>query len=166
MLTLYGKLQRREKISVRCYSDICRLWWNRRRQEFGEWNFWQKRNSGTWAILIPARWIQHVMCHGHPGKLTDAMGSVIIRQGENSGNDNNELGHYAFDIGDNNNNPILAIRRVGSGPWIWWQGIIQRSRGPHMRWVIPAAMVFNARRTDAEEQNNKMALLLKTRSWP
>lgn len=45
-------------------------------------------------------------------------GLSSIKQGENSGTITHELGHYAFDIGDNNNNPYKEpYRRVGSGPW-------------------------------------------------
>ncbi len=69
-------------------------------------------------------------------------GLSSIRQGENSGTITHELGHYAFDIGDNNNNPyIRPYRRVGSGPWdMMDRGSFNGPGGPHMRWVVPAAM--------------------------
>src|SRR5690606_2204733 len=45
-------------------------------------------------------------------------GLSSIRQGENSGTITHELGHFAFSIGDNNNNPyVKPYRRAGSGPW-------------------------------------------------
>ena len=69
-------------------------------------------------------------------------GLSSIRQGENSGTITHELGHFAFKIGDNNNNPyVQPYRRVGSGPWdMMDRGSFNGPGGPHMRWVIPAAM--------------------------
>lgn len=69
-------------------------------------------------------------------------GLSSIRQGENSGTITHELGHYAFDIGDNNNNPYKEpYRRVGSGPWdMMDRGSFNGPGGPHSRWVVPAAM--------------------------
>jgi hypothetical protein len=69
-------------------------------------------------------------------------GLSSIRQGENSGTITHELGHFAFDIGDNNNNPYAEpYRRVGSGPWdMMDRGSFNGPGGPHMRWVVPANM--------------------------
>ena len=68
-------------------------------------------------------------------------GLSSMRQGENSGTITHEIAHYAFDIGDNNNNPYRApYRRVGSGPWdIMDRGSFNGPGGPHQRWVVPAA---------------------------
>jgi hypothetical protein len=67
-------------------------------------------------------------------------GLSTIRQGENSGTITHELGHYAFGIGDNNNNPYIEpYRRVGSGPWdMMDRGSFNGPGGPHSRWVVPA----------------------------
>ncbi len=66
-------------------------------------------------------------------------GLSSIRQGENSGTITHELGHYAFRIGDNNNNPyVQPYRRAGSGPWdMMDRGSFNGPGGPHMRWVVP-----------------------------
>ena len=67
-------------------------------------------------------------------------GLSSVRQGENSGTITHELGHFAFGIGDNNNNPyIQPYRRVGSGPWdMMDRGSFNGPGGPHRRWVVPA----------------------------
>lgn len=66
-------------------------------------------------------------------------GLSSMRQGENSGTITHELGHLAFRIGDNNNNPYVEpYRRVGSGPWdMMDRGSFNGPGGPHMRWVVP-----------------------------
>ncbi len=67
-------------------------------------------------------------------------GLSSIRQGENSGTITHELGHFAFSIGDNNNNPYaLPYRRAGSGPWdMMDRGSFNGPGGPHNRWEVPA----------------------------
>ncbi len=67
-------------------------------------------------------------------------GISSIRQGENSGTITHELGHYAFRIGDNNNNPyVKPYRRAGSGTWdMMDRGCFNGPGGPHKRWVVPA----------------------------
>src|ERR1035437_9750233 len=64
-----------------------------------------------------------------------------VRQGESSGTLTHEIVHFAFKVGDNNNNPYAApYRRVGSGPWdIMDRGSFNGPGGPHRRWVVPAA---------------------------
>ncbi|NWJ49594.1 MAG: peptidase M6 [Bacteroidetes bacterium] len=114
--------------------------------EFGEMKFLSKED-------IPAKW-------GNPDPLKPRWsptryvpwtswkagqmqwGISSIRQGENSGTITHELGHFAFDIGDNNNNPyIKPYRRAGSGPWdMMDRGSFNGPGGPHMRWVVPATM--------------------------
>lgn len=66
-------------------------------------------------------------------------GLSSIRQGENSGTITHELGHFAFRIGDNNNNPyVQPYRRAGSGTWdMMDRGSFNGPGGPHMRWVVP-----------------------------
>jgi M6 family metalloprotease-like protein len=68
-------------------------------------------------------------------------GLSTMRQGENSGTITHEIAHYAFNTGDNNNNPyVKPYRRVGSGPWdIMDRGSFNGPGGPHRRWVVPAA---------------------------
>ncbi len=115
-------------------------------QEYGEMKFLSKDN-------IPAEWGNPDT--SKPGWVTTRYvswtswkagqmqwGLSSIRQGENSGTITHELGHFAFDIGDNNNNPyIKPYRRVGSGPWdMMDRGSFNGPGGPHMRWVVPATL--------------------------
>ena len=67
-------------------------------------------------------------------------GLSSMRQGESSGTITHEIAHFAFRIGDNNNNPyVTPYRRVGSGPWdIMDRGSFNGPGGPHRRWVVPA----------------------------
>ncbi|HPT12114.1 MAG TPA: hypothetical protein PLP69_05780 [Bacteroidales bacterium] len=67
-------------------------------------------------------------------------GLSSMRQGENSGTITHELGHFAFNIGDNNNNPyVTPYRRAGSGPWdMMDRGCFNGPGGPHKRWLVPA----------------------------
>jgi hypothetical protein len=67
-------------------------------------------------------------------------GLSSVRQGESSGTITHEIVHFAFKVGDNNNNPYAApYRRVGSGPWdIMDRGSFNGPGGPHRRWVVPA----------------------------
>jgi M6 family metalloprotease-like protein len=67
-------------------------------------------------------------------------GLSSMRQGENSGTITHELGHFAFNIGDNNNNPyVKPYRRAGSGPWdMMDRGCFNGPGGPHKRWLVPA----------------------------
>jgi M6 family metalloprotease-like protein len=115
-------------------------------QEFGEMKFLSKDNipkewgnpDSTRPRWIPTRYVPWTSWKA--GQMQWGLSS--IRQGENSGTITHELGHYAFDTGDNNNNPyIQPYRRVGSGPWdMMDRGSFNGPGGPHMRWVVPPAM--------------------------
>jgi M6 family metalloprotease-like protein len=75
-------------------------------------------------------------------------GLSSIRQAESSGTITHEMGHYFFNIGDNNNNPFSdrqnppsPFHRVGSAPWdMMDRGSFNGPGGHHMRWVIPPNM--------------------------
>jgi M6 family metalloprotease-like protein len=115
-------------------------------QEFGEMKFLSKEDiPAEWGNpdtskprWIPTRYVSWTSWKA--GQMQWGLSS--IRQGENSGTITHELGHYAFDIGDNNNNPYVEpYRRVGSGPWdMMDRGSFNGPGGPHMRWVVPANM--------------------------
>ena len=66
-------------------------------------------------------------------------GRSSMRQGESSGTITHELGHFAFNIPDLNNNPYREpYRRVAVGPWdMMDRGSFNGPGGPHMRWVVP-----------------------------
>lgn len=112
-------------------------------QEFGEMKFnskeeipaeWGNPNPDkpAWA---PTRYVEWTSWKA--GQMQWGISS--IRQGENSGTITHELGHFAFRIGDNNNNPYVEpYRRAGSGPWdMMDRGCFNGPGGPHMRWVVP-----------------------------
>lgn len=115
-------------------------------QEFGEMKFLSKDQiPAEWGNpdtskprWVPTRYMPWTSWKA--GQMQWGLSS--IKQGENSGTITHELGHYAFDIGDNNNNPyIKPYRRVGSGPWdMMDRGSFNGPGGPHMRWVVPATM--------------------------
>jgi M6 family metalloprotease-like protein len=115
-------------------------------QEFGEMKFLSKDDipaewgnpDTTKPRWIPTRYVPWTSWKA--GQMQWGLSSV--RQGENSGTITHELGHYAFETGDNNNNPyIQPFRRVGSGPWdMMDRGSFNGPGGPHMRWVVPPAM--------------------------
>jgi len=115
-------------------------------QEFGEMKFLSKDDiPAEWGNpdtskprWIPTRYVPWTSWKA--GQMQWGLSS--IRQGENSGTITHELGHYAFDTGDNNNNPyVQPYRRVGSGPWdMMDRGSFNGPGGPHMRWVVPANM--------------------------
>lgn len=66
-------------------------------------------------------------------------GLSSIRQGENSGTIPHELGHFAFNLPDLNNNPYVhPFRRAAVGPWdLMDRGCFNGPGGPHRRWVVP-----------------------------
>ncbi len=115
-------------------------------QEFGEMKFLSKESipaiwgnpDTTKPRWIPTRYVPWTSWKA--GQMQWGLSS--IRQGENSGTITHELGHYAFETGDNNNNPyVQPYRRVGSGAWdMMDRGSFNGPGGPHMRWVVPAAM--------------------------
>ena len=135
-----GDLRSKYDIILRIYAgyDETSVW-----QEFGEMKF-QDKDS------IPAEW-------GNPDKTkprwvvtryvpwtswkagAQQWGLSSVRQGESSGTITHEIAHFAFRIGDNNNNPYQPpYPRAGSGPWdIMDRGSFNGPGGPHSRWVVP-----------------------------
>lgn len=114
-------------------------------QEFGEMMFNSKDEiPPEWGNPNPdmPRWVPTRYVEWTSWKAGQMMwGLSSIRQGENSGTITHELGHFAFGIGDNNNNPyVQPYRRVGSGTWdMMDRGSFNGPGGPHMRWVVPPA---------------------------
>lgn len=112
-------------------------------QEFGEMKFQTKDDiPPEWGNPNPdmPRWVPTRYVEWTSWKAGQMQwGLSSIRQGENSGTITHELGHFAFRIGDNNNNPyVLPYRRAGSGPWdMMDRGCFNGPGGPHMRWVVP-----------------------------
>lgn len=128
-------------IVLRIYAgyDETSVW-----QEFGEMKFQTKDdippewgNPDTtkprWVITRYEPWTSW-----KAGQMQWGLSS--IRQGESSGTITHEIAHFAFDVGDNNNNPYATpYHRVGSGPWdIMDRGSFNGPGGPHSRWVVPA----------------------------
>jgi M6 family metalloprotease-like protein len=137
-----GNLKENYDAILRIYAgyDETGVW-----QEFGEMKFnsreeipaeWGNPNTDL-PRWVPTRYVPWTSWKA--GQMQWGLSS--IKQGENSGTITHELGHYAFDIGDNNNNPYKEpYRRVGSGPWdMMDRGCFNGPGGPHMRWVVPAA---------------------------
>ena len=136
-----GDIKSKYDIVIRIYAgyDETSVW-----QEFGEMKF-QNQDS------IPAEW-------GNPDKTKPRWvptryepwtswkagqmlwGLSSVRQGESSGTITHEIVHFAFRVGDNNNNPYEPpYPRAGSGPWdIMDRGSFNGPGGPHRRWVVPA----------------------------
>jgi M6 family metalloprotease-like protein len=128
-------------IVLRIYAgyDETSVW-----QEFGEMKFQSKDD-------IPAEWgnpdttkPRWVITRYEPWTSWKAgqmqWGESTVRQGESSGTITHEIAHFAFKVGDNNNNPYATpYHRAGSGPWdIMDRGSFNGPGGPHMRWVVPA----------------------------
>lgn len=138
-----GDLKKNYDAILRIYAgyDETGVW-----QEFGEMKFLSKDDiPAEWGNpdtskpgWIPTRYVPWTSWKA--GQMQWGLSS--IRQGENSGTITHELGHFAFDIGDNNNNPyVKPYRRVGSGPWdMMDRGSFNGPGGPHKRWVVPASM--------------------------
>ncbi len=138
-----GDIKQQYDAILRIYAgyDETGVW-----QEFGEMKFSSKEDipaewgnpDTTKPRWIPTRYVPWTSWKA--GQMQWGLSS--IRQGENSGTITHELGHFAFDIGDNNNNPyVQPYRRVGSGPWdMMDRGSFNGPGGPHMRWVVPASM--------------------------
>ncbi len=114
-------------------------------QEFGEMKF-QSTNDipaewGNPNTNMP-RWVRTRYVPWTSWRAgAQQWGLSSIRQGENSGTITHELGHFAFSIGDLNNNPyVQPYRRVAAGPWdIMDRGSFNGPGGPHSRWQVPAA---------------------------
>lgn len=136
------KIADKYDIVLRIYAgyDETSVW-----QEFGEMKFqssdhippaWGNPDTGKprWVATRYVPWTSW-----KAGQMQ--WGNSSMRQGENSGTITHEIAHYAFNIGDNNNNPyVKPYRRVGSGTWdIMDRGSFNGPGGPHRRWVVPAA---------------------------
>jgi M6 family metalloprotease-like protein len=112
-------------------------------QEFGEMKFNTKDDiPPEWGNPNPAkpRWVptRYVAWTSWLAG-SQQWGLSSIRQGENSGTITHELGHFAFDLPDLNNNPyVKPYRRVAVGPWdMMDRGSFNGPGGPHKRWVVP-----------------------------
>jgi len=113
-------------------------------KQFGEMKFQTKEDiPAEWGNPNPAkpRWAptRYVpWTSWRAGQMQ--WGLASMRQGENSGTITHEIAHFAFRIGDNNNNPyVMPFRRAGSGPWdMMDRGCFNGPGGPHRRWVVPA----------------------------
>ena len=112
-------------------------------QEFGEMKFNSREDiPAAWGNPNPAkpRWVPTRYVEW-TSWLAGAQqwGLSSIRQGENSGTITHELGHFAFDLPDLNNNPyVKPYRRVAAGTWdMMDRGCFNGPGGPHKRWVVP-----------------------------
>ncbi len=136
-----GDVKAKYDIILRIYAgyDETSVW-----QEFGEMKFQTKDDiPAAWGNRDPGkpRW---VVTRYEPWTSWKAgqmqWGQSTVRQGESSGTITHEIVHFAFHVGDNNNNPYAQpFRRTGSGPWdIMDRGSFNGPGGPHRRWVVPA----------------------------
>ena len=135
-----GDIRSKYDIILRIYAgyDETSVW-----QEFGEMKF-QDRDSipAAWGNPDPSmpRWVPTRYVPWTSWKAGAMQwGLSSVRQGENSGTITHEIVHFAFRVGDNNNNPyVQPYRRAGSGPWdIMDRGSFNGPGGPHRRWVVP-----------------------------
>ena len=137
-----GEVRSKYDIVLRIYAgyDETSVW-----QEFGEMKFQTKddippqwgnpdTSKPRWVVTRYEPWTSW-----KAGQMQWGLSSV--RQGESSGTLTHEIVHFAFRVGDNNNNPYAEpYHRVGSGPWdIMDRGSFNGPGGPHRRWVVPAA---------------------------
>ena len=128
-------------IVIRIYAgyDETGVW-----QEFGEMKFQTKNDiPPEWGNPDPTkpRWVRNRYTDWTSWKAGQMQwGNSAVRQGENSGTLTHEITHFAFQTGDNNNNPYIEpYRRVGSGPWdVMDRGSFNGPGGPHNRWEVPA----------------------------
>jgi len=119
------------------YDETC-VW-----QEFGEMKF-QTREDIPPEFGNPdntkPRWVVSRYVPWTSWKAASYLWSESsITQGECSGSVRHEISHFAFQIGDNNNNPyVTPYRRAGAGPWdLMDRGSFNGPGGPHRRWVVP-----------------------------
>lgn len=139
-------------VILRIYAgyDETSIW-----QEFGPMMFSNKESvpdewgppaeiKGDLENWAPTRYVEWTSWRA----AAQQWGLSSIRQAESSGTITHEMGHYFFDIGDNNNNPFshmanppTPFHRVGAAPWdMYDRGSFNGPGGHHMRWVIPANM--------------------------
>jgi M6 family metalloprotease-like protein len=116
-------------------------------QEFGEMKF-QSTNDiprewgnpdATKPRAVRSRYGAMIPWHAAQWLWSNApQGSVI--QGEATNTIRHELGHAAFSIRDNYNNPFAQpYRRAPVGPWdLMDRGSFNGPGGPHSRWKVPA----------------------------
>jgi M6 family metalloprotease-like protein len=119
------------------YDETC-VW-----QEFGEMKF-QTRDDITPDFGNPdptmPRWVVSRYMPWTSWKAAEMLWSESsIIQGECSGSIRHEISHFAFHVGDNNNNPyVTPYRRAAAGPWdIMDRGSFNGPGGPHRRWLVP-----------------------------
>ena len=135
-----GDLEDQYDAVLRIYAgyDETSVW-----QEFGEMKFDTKEDiPPEWGNPDPSkpRWIPTRYVEWTSWRAgAQQWGLSSMRQGESSGTITHELGHFAFDIPDLNNNPYVEpYRRVAAGPWdMMDRGSFNGPGGPHMRWVVP-----------------------------
>ncbi|MBP2327909.1 M6 family metalloprotease-like protein [Kibdelosporangium banguiense] len=141
-------------VVLRVYAgyDETSIW-----QEYGEMMFNRKEDipdawgppasvdpDNTMPNWAPTRYVEWTSWRA----AAQQWGLSSIRQAESSGTITHEMGHYFFNIGDNNNNPFSdrqnppsPFHRVGSAPWdMMDRGSFNGPGGHHMRWVIPPNM--------------------------
>ncbi len=137
-----GAIKSNYDIILRIYAgyDETSVW-----QEFGEMKFQTKEDiPAEWGNpdTTKPRWVVSRYVPWTPWKVGQMQwGLSSVRQGESSGTLTHEIVHFAFRVGDNNNNPYAQpYRRAGSGPWdIMDRGSFNGPGGPHRRWVVPAS---------------------------
>ena len=135
-----GDLRSKYDIILRIYAgyDETSVW-----QEFGEMKFQDKDSiPAEWGNPDPSkpRWAPTRYVPWTSWKAAaQQWGLSSVRQGESSGTITHEIVHFAFRVGDNNNNPYEPpYPRAGSGPWdIMDRGSFNGPGGPHRRWVVP-----------------------------
>ncbi len=135
-------IKKKYDIVLRIYAgyDETSVW-----QEFGEMKFQTKEDiPAEWGNPDPTMpgWVITRYVPWTSWKAgAQQWGLSSMRQGENSGTITHEIAHYAFNTGDNNNNPYMTpYHRVGSGVWdIMDRGSFNGPGGPHRRWVVPAS---------------------------
>lgn len=115
-------------------------------QEFGEMKFETKDDiPPEWGNpdASKPRWVRSRYGAWTPWKagewLWSNAGNGSITQGENINSIRHELGHAAFRIGDNYNNPFAEPhRRAPAGPWdLMDRGSFNGPGGPHARYLVP-----------------------------
>ena len=120
-----GDLKSKYDIVIRIYAgyDETSVW-----QEFGEMKFQTKEDiPAEWGNPDPTspRWVvtrYEPWTSWKAGQMQWGLSSV--RQGESSGTITHEIVHFAFRVGDNNNNPYSRrIRARAPDPGISWTAV-------------------------------------------
>jgi M6 family metalloprotease-like protein len=137
-----GDIKSKYDIVIRIYAgyDETSVW-----QEFGKMKFRTKEDiPAEWGNpdTTKSRWVVTRYVPWTSWKAGQMLwGLSSVGQGKSSGTITHEIVHFAFRVGDNNNNPYEPpFPRAGSGPWdIMDRGSFNGPGGPHRRWVVPAA---------------------------